>query len=72
MCINTLVYLEWHLKNLENDFSLNSMATVVALSSRNTYHIYCQYTVYWESFAKENVHGFCESRCIRDHFLGII
>ena len=31
-----------------------------------------QNTVYWESFTKENVRGFRESTCIRDHFLDII
>ena len=37
-----------------------------------TTKIKATYTVYWESFTKENVHRFRESRHICDHFLGII
>ena len=28
-----------------------------------------EYTVYPESFTKENIHRFCESWCISKHFL---
>ena len=36
---NTLVYLEYCLKNMESEFLLNSMANVVNLSKGNTHHV---------------------------------